>query len=127
MHPDAAAFERAILADPADRTPQLVYADWLDEHDDPAFAAALRSAEFAGVPTAAAGAGLTLRQAWAAARGVRRLSGSVGAVGLAMVMFAPLLRLAGSSLRAAALGAALSGPPARPAPASAQPVVRRVS
>jgi uncharacterized protein (TIGR02996 family) len=32
---EEAAFIRAILACPGDRTPRLVYADWLDEHDDP--------------------------------------------------------------------------------------------
>ena len=33
--PDEAAFWRAILAAPGDDLPRLVYADWLDEHDDP--------------------------------------------------------------------------------------------
>ena len=33
--PDHPAFLRAILADPADDTPRLVYADWLDEQVDP--------------------------------------------------------------------------------------------
>lgn len=32
---DADAFARAILADPADEAPWLVFADWLDERDDP--------------------------------------------------------------------------------------------
>jgi uncharacterized protein (TIGR02996 family) len=31
-HPDEAAFLRAICAEPADDTPRLVYADWLEEH-----------------------------------------------------------------------------------------------
>jgi uncharacterized protein (TIGR02996 family) len=127
MHPDAAAFERAILADPADRTPQLVYADWLDDHDDPDFAAVLRSDEFVDIPRAAADAGLNLRDAWEAAQGVKRLTGTVGAIGLAVVTFAPLLRLVGGSLRAAALGVALSGSPGRPAAPVNQAVVRRVS
>ena len=30
-----AAFLAAVAADPHDRLPRLVYADWLDEHDDP--------------------------------------------------------------------------------------------
>lgn len=32
---DDIAFQRAILANPADFTLKLVYADWLQEHDDP--------------------------------------------------------------------------------------------
>jgi uncharacterized protein (TIGR02996 family) len=32
------AFVRDILADPADRTPYLVFADWLEEHDQPGLA-----------------------------------------------------------------------------------------
>jgi uncharacterized protein (TIGR02996 family) len=32
---DDTAFQRAILANPADTTLKLVYADWLQEHDDP--------------------------------------------------------------------------------------------
>jgi uncharacterized protein (TIGR02996 family) len=32
---DRTAFLRAIAADPEDDTPRLVFADWLDEHDDP--------------------------------------------------------------------------------------------
>jgi uncharacterized protein (TIGR02996 family) len=32
---DAAAFLRAIIAEPADDLPRLVYADWLDEHGEP--------------------------------------------------------------------------------------------
>src|SRR5262245_37070957 len=39
LHPaftdDDKAFLRAILANPAELTAWLVYADWLDEHDDP--------------------------------------------------------------------------------------------
>lgn len=31
---DDTAFQRAILANPADMTLKLVYADWLQEHDD---------------------------------------------------------------------------------------------
>jgi uncharacterized protein (TIGR02996 family) len=33
---------RAVVADPADDTPRLVYADWLDEHDQPGRAALIR-------------------------------------------------------------------------------------
>jgi len=33
--PEEAAFLRAIHADPADAAPRLVYADWLDERNDP--------------------------------------------------------------------------------------------
>ena len=33
--PDALAFRRAVVADPADDLPRLVYADWLDDHGDP--------------------------------------------------------------------------------------------
>jgi uncharacterized protein (TIGR02996 family) len=32
---DDIAFQRAILASPADTTLKLVYADWLQERDDP--------------------------------------------------------------------------------------------
>lgn len=32
---DEASFLRAIIAEPADDTARLVYADWLDEHDQP--------------------------------------------------------------------------------------------
>src|SRR5262249_22464510 len=32
---EAAALLRAIIANPDDDTPRLVYADWLQEHDDP--------------------------------------------------------------------------------------------
>ena len=32
---DDIAFQRAILANPADTTLKLVYADWLQERDDP--------------------------------------------------------------------------------------------
>jgi uncharacterized protein (TIGR02996 family) len=34
-HDDDIAFQRAILADPADTTLKLVYADWLQDRDDP--------------------------------------------------------------------------------------------
>jgi uncharacterized protein (TIGR02996 family) len=34
MHYDDAVFQRAILVTPADTTLKLVYADWLQEHDD---------------------------------------------------------------------------------------------
>ena len=33
----------AIWADPHDDTPRLVYADWLDEHDQPARAEFIRA------------------------------------------------------------------------------------
>src|SRR4051812_16501242 len=33
--PDDDAFLRAIIDDPDDGLPRLVYADWLDEHGDP--------------------------------------------------------------------------------------------
>ncbi|MFO0847425.1 MAG: TIGR02996 domain-containing protein [Gemmataceae bacterium] len=36
------AFLRAVIADPDDDTPRLVYADWLDEHGDPARAEFIR-------------------------------------------------------------------------------------
>ena len=36
---DGDAILRAVLADPADDAPRLVYADWLDEQGDPALAA----------------------------------------------------------------------------------------
>ncbi len=41
-HPEALALYQAILADPDDDTPRLVYADWLDEHDQPARAEFIR-------------------------------------------------------------------------------------
>lgn len=34
MHPEQRAFIDAIIANPEDDAPRLVYADWLDEHDD---------------------------------------------------------------------------------------------
>jgi uncharacterized protein (TIGR02996 family) len=40
---DDAAFLAAILAEPADDTARLVYADYLDEHDDPVRAAVVRA------------------------------------------------------------------------------------
>jgi uncharacterized protein (TIGR02996 family) len=39
---DPGAFLRAIRAAPADDTPRLVFADWLDDHDDPAWAELIR-------------------------------------------------------------------------------------
>ncbi|MBX9627955.1 MAG: TIGR02996 domain-containing protein [Gemmataceae bacterium] len=39
---DRSVFLRAIRAAPADDTPRLVFADWLDEHDDPAWAELIR-------------------------------------------------------------------------------------
>jgi uncharacterized protein (TIGR02996 family) len=35
QYEDDTAFQRAILASPADMALKLVYADWLQEHDDP--------------------------------------------------------------------------------------------
>lgn len=35
MHPDEAAFHAALDTDPGDHTTRLVFADWLDERDDP--------------------------------------------------------------------------------------------
>src|SRR3954454_1972729 len=37
------ALLRAIIEAPGDDTPRLVYADWLDEHDDPARAEFIRA------------------------------------------------------------------------------------
>jgi len=129
MHPEAAAFERTILTDPADRTAQLVYADWLDEHADPEFAAALRAEEFARIPAVAARAGVPLRTAWETSKRLNELTGTTGAIWVLAATLGPsLLRLANRYLRAAAVGVALAGSPAAPdrAPA-AQPQVRRVS
>src|SRR5262245_2948341 len=42
MSSDAAAFLRLILADPDADGPRLVFADWLDEHGDPARAEFIR-------------------------------------------------------------------------------------
>ncbi len=39
---EEAAFLEALKANPADDTARLVYADWLDEHDEPAKAEYLR-------------------------------------------------------------------------------------
>jgi uncharacterized protein (TIGR02996 family) len=39
---EAVHFLRAIAAAPADDTPRLVFADWLDEHDDPDWAGLIR-------------------------------------------------------------------------------------
>src|SRR4051812_33743754 len=35
MHPDAAAFVRAVCDAPDDDLPRLIFADWLDERGDP--------------------------------------------------------------------------------------------
>ena len=43
MHPEQEAFEKSIDANPLDATTHLVYADWLDEHDQPDEAAFRRS------------------------------------------------------------------------------------
>ncbi len=42
MTPDERAFLNAIIAAPDDDVPRLVYADWLDEHDEPARAEFIR-------------------------------------------------------------------------------------
>ena len=42
MSPDESALLAAISADPADDTARLVYADWLDEHAQPARAEFIR-------------------------------------------------------------------------------------
>jgi uncharacterized protein (TIGR02996 family) len=43
MNPDENAFLAAIRAAPAEVAPRLVYADWLDEHGQPGWAAFLRA------------------------------------------------------------------------------------
>jgi uncharacterized protein (TIGR02996 family) len=129
MHPEAAAFERAILTDPDDRTAQLVYADWLDEHGDHEFAVALRMEEFTRIPAVAAGAGVPLRTAWETSRRLNQLTGTTGAIWVLAATIGPsLLRLARGYLRSAAVGVALAGSPSAPdrAPVT-QPQVRRVS
>jgi uncharacterized protein (TIGR02996 family) len=40
---DRDALYRAILISPTDDAPRLVYADWLDEHGDPDWAALIRA------------------------------------------------------------------------------------
>ena len=40
---DGDALRRAVVADPDDDTPRLIYADWLDEHGDPDRAAFIRA------------------------------------------------------------------------------------
>src|SRR6476620_2551512 len=48
--PDDDAFLRAIIANPDDDLPRLVYADWLDEHGEPERAEFIRvQCELAGV------------------------------------------------------------------------------
>lgn len=42
LEADAAAFEAAIRVSPADDTPRIVYADWLEEHGDPGRAEFIR-------------------------------------------------------------------------------------
>src|SRR5262245_33639443 len=37
-HPERQAFEDAINADPLDMTTRKVFADWLDDHDEPELA-----------------------------------------------------------------------------------------
>lgn len=48
------AFLRAIVENPADDTPRLVYADWLDEHDELDRAGFIRVQTDAGVLALAA-------------------------------------------------------------------------
>jgi uncharacterized protein (TIGR02996 family) len=43
MTDDADALLRAVLAAPDDDAPRLIYADWLDEHGDPARAEFIRA------------------------------------------------------------------------------------
>lgn len=42
MHPDAAAFHEAIKQNESDKTLALIYADWLEEHGNPAAARIIR-------------------------------------------------------------------------------------
>ena len=52
-HPERAAFEAAVAADPGDDTCRLAFADWLDEHGDELFARFIRrqiAGEVAAVP-----------------------------------------------------------------------------
>lgn len=44
LHPDEEAFHRRMSASPDDSIPPLIYADWLEEHDQPAHAAFIRHA-----------------------------------------------------------------------------------
>jgi uncharacterized protein (TIGR02996 family) len=46
---DRDRFENALGRDPADAATRLVYADWLDEHDEPALARAQRFMGFLGL------------------------------------------------------------------------------
>jgi uncharacterized protein (TIGR02996 family) len=48
---DDRAFLAAVAAAPTDDTPRLVYADWLDERDDPRGPYLRAEAEYAGKPT----------------------------------------------------------------------------
>ena len=43
MNPEMTAFLQAIAEEPADDTSRLVFADWLEEHDQPARAEFIRS------------------------------------------------------------------------------------
>lgn len=52
---DDEAFVRAVVDAPGDDTPRLVYADWLDDHDQPERAAYLRAERAAVVSGDAAG------------------------------------------------------------------------
>src|SRR5262245_32529246 len=60
---DEAAFLRAILADPADDAPRLVYADWLDEQGTPEAAARAAFLRTTAAHAAAARAGARNRKA----------------------------------------------------------------
>ena len=42
LPPDGVALFAAVLASPRDPLPKLVFADWLDEHDEPVLAHAFR-------------------------------------------------------------------------------------
>ena len=49
--PTDEAFRQAIIEDPDDDAPRLVYADWLDEHDNPVRAEFIRiQCSLAGMP-----------------------------------------------------------------------------
>lgn len=110
MMGDAEAFERAVRANPGDRTAQLVYADWCDENGDPAFAAALRDEAFPGVARLAVKKGWSLRIAWTLFAGCKAMAeaGKVAAGQLAKP-----IQLLGAALQANAevmtrLGAAIA-------------------
>jgi uncharacterized protein (TIGR02996 family) len=87
MHPDAKAFEDAMLADPFDRTTQLVYADWCDEHGDAEYAAALRRDNFSGHIPVARILRLTPREAWQTVKAVGGMAEQLQAVARRFIDF----------------------------------------